>query len=899
MNIFVFSSSSAVFQGVLPFLGSVHLQAELLVVELPLVGRVHGREDDGSDGGDEGGSRRSDGGTSWTGWQNLTSEARMQQYPSISIDNSNNLYVVWQGTTSWSTTNTQIRYRKYVNSNSTWIGLQNLTRTKNIPYTYPNLVWSNYPNVSGFKTNIPQAGFAFVFMAGSTANFYVSYATNNIIYCNSTDLTWDSTPPTSSVNAIAAPYWKKASTTITATASDTGGSGLKNVTLYYYNSSNNVTWYGPVKFGVNSTPWKGINFIFTFPKGVGNYRFYSIAVDNATNAEAAPVTNDTICGYDNQKPVSSVDIIFPYNVTSSTRTINATASDDISGVKNVTLYYRFSNSNASWNGWVNAGIDIVSPWSWSFSFNNGTGYYQFYSISNDNAENQENAPGTADTSCHYILTHTPTVTTNVSTGIKETNATLRGYLINDGNDTTTCGFWYDIDSGIPYAKNQTVGLVLEGNAFIYNASGLVPGQLYYFRAWAYNSKGFNGTSNEVKLLTKPVAPAKASFKVQTNSSTKIYLTWTKGIGANTTYIERNTTSGWTRGQGTMIYNGSGSNYEDAGLTPGTTYYYQAWSFAKWNPIQWSDGNTSGGNTTKYVPVLSNEQPANKSIDTRLSPTISINVNHGNGYRMNITWYWGTDSSCPNLIGINKSINNGTYQQNNDNNFSSNSKTYYWKIIVNDEYGGWANATYHFRTNGYNKEIISKERNAYALEISADGKTVYGIINNTNVTTSTDTNWHYVVLTYDGTTIKLYEDGKLKNSTTLIGNIPTNNNDLMLGDRLTGTLDELRISSITRSPTWINTTYKMTSSPASFIKVEAEQNQQHTYLNITIENTGSTTIKTQDCTLLINGTKTSFICIQPCIYPLKETNVFANVTAVGSKRNKFITGNGIIDYEGYG
>jgi archaellum component FlaF (FlaF/FlaG flagellin family) len=134
---------------------------------------------------------------------------------------------------------------------------------------------------------------------------------------------------------------------------------------------------------------------------------------------------------------------------------------------------------------------------------------------------------------------------------------------------------------------------------------------------------------------------------------------------------------------------------------------------------------------------------------------------------------------------------------------------------------------------------------------------------------------------------------------MTGSINTNANNLLLGRYLTGTLDEVRISSTARSAAWINTTYKMTSSPTSFIEVESEQNQQHTYLNITIENTGSTTIKTQDCTLLINGTKTSFVCIQTCFYPLKETNIFANVTAVGSKRNKFITGNGIIDYEGYG
>ena len=68
---------------------------------------------------------------------------------------------------------------------------------------------------------------------------------------------------------------------------------------------------------------------------------------------------------------------------------------------------------------------------------------------------------------------------------------------------------------------------------------LTPGQLYYFKAWANNSEGFNDTANEKTFLTKPNATVAGSFNAQTNSTSVIYLTWTKGDGANTTYIERN------------------------------------------------------------------------------------------------------------------------------------------------------------------------------------------------------------------------------------------------------------------------------------------------------------------------------------------------------------------------
>ncbi len=414
----------------------------------------------------------------------------------------------------------------------------------------------------------------------------------------------------------------------------------------------------------------------------------------------------------------------------------------------------------------------------------------------------------------------PTVTTNAATGVEETNATLNGLLNDDGNGTTTCGFWLDTTSG-GTSTNITVGTVSEGNAFSNNSSDLIPGQLYYFTAWANNSGGFS-TGIELTFLTKPNATVSGTLNIQTNSSSVIYLTWTAGDGANTTYIERNQSgvTSWDRGEGIEVYNDSGSNYEDAGLTAGVIYYYQAWSYATWtyNPTldEWSDDNESGSNTTNNKPILSNENPSNESTGVSLNPTLEIQVNHSDSLQMDITWYWGADSSCPNLVGTNYSKTNGTYSQADvDSNFSSNSQTYYWKVCVNDSQGEWTNATYHFTTIGANKEIISKGQNAYSLEMNPGGTTVYGYINSNSATCSIDTNWHYVVLTYDGSTIRLYRDGDEVDDTSYSSSINTNNNDLKIGEYLTGTLDELRISNTARSADWINTTYYNTNSPTTF------------------------------------------------------------------------------------
>jgi len=101
-----------------------------------------------------------------------------------------------------------------------------------------------------------------------------------------------------------------------------------------------------------------------------------------------------------------------------------------------------NEQNNGWQSWNDASNpDEGSPWSWSFNFPNSTGYYEFYSKANDTATNPEGRLSSADAICYYnpSVATTPTVLTNASTGVEETNATLRGFLQNNGSADTTCG----------------------------------------------------------------------------------------------------------------------------------------------------------------------------------------------------------------------------------------------------------------------------------------------------------------------------------------------------------------------------------------------------------------------------------------------------------------------------
>ena len=71
------------------------------------------------------------------------------------------------------------------------------------------------------------------------------------------------------------------------------------------------------------------------------------------------------------------------------------------------------------------------------------------------------------------------------------------------------------------------------------------------------------------------------------------------------------------------------------------------------------------------------------------------------------------------------------------------------------------------------------------------------------------------------------------------------------------------------------------------------------LNFTVNNTGSTTLKTSDFIVLINGTNQPFSCSESYIYP-KNTAYFYvyDLNGTGTKKLKVVTDNGISDYYKY-
>ena len=203
-----------------------------------------------------------------------------------------------------------------------------------------------------------------------------------------------SSGPVSTVNPISS-YWKTASPqTITAT----GSAGSRSIELFYRYAADNATWGAWGVFGNDTaSPW---SWSFIFPNGTGYYQFYTIAADGAENVEAAPAVADVRCGYDNVTPTSACDAVGSY-WRNAAATITATASDATSGLGSVELFLRYGAVNGTFGAWTSAGVDAASPWSWSFAFAGGQGYYEFYTLATDGAGNVEAAPASADIAYAY------------------------------------------------------------------------------------------------------------------------------------------------------------------------------------------------------------------------------------------------------------------------------------------------------------------------------------------------------------------------------------------------------------------------------------------------------------------------------------------------------------------
>ena len=127
--------------------------------------------------------------------------------------------------------------------------------------------------------------------------------------------------------------------------------------------------------------------------------------------------------------------------------------------------------------------------------------------------------------------------------------------------------------------------------------------------------------------------------------------------------------------------------------------------------------------------------------------------------------------------------------------------------------------------------------SYILWQGSSGAVSWGVI-----TTNTHTyvtgpaaltagQWYYLVGVYNGSQITLYINGAQVGSASLTGNVMSTSDLCYIGRYTTpyfnGTIDEVRISNMSRSVSWITTEYNNELNPSTFCTVGSEEAQVYT------------------------------------------------------------------------
>lgn len=179
----------------------------------------------------------------------------------------------------------------------------------------------------------------------------------------------------------------------------------------------------------------------------------------------------------------------------------------------------------------------------------------------------------------------PSIISNDASNITQYEARLNSTVSNDGYEACDVRFGYGTttQTAVDFESYDVVtswenDKYSSGEKPYVDIDSLVTDTTYYFRVQIKNSAG-TATSDEISFTTLSDFTAPVNFRAVTES-TVINLFWVKGTGASTTMIRYNYGSYPTSTtDGTLLYNGTGSNTTHTGLTAGSTVYYTAWSIS--------------------------------------------------------------------------------------------------------------------------------------------------------------------------------------------------------------------------------------------------------------------------------------------------------------------------------
>ena len=140
--------------------------------------------------------------------------------------------------------------------------------------------------------------------------------------------------------------------------------------------------------------------------------------------------------------------------------------------------------------------------------------------------------------------------------------------------------------------------------------------VYY--VWVNASDDNDSLSIQLKYTTRyeyiPEIPI--GFDAITSTETQIEMRWSLGEGADKTYIEWNVIPGWILGEGTELYNGTGTYFSHSDLVAHRRYFYQAWSWNETDRIFSENYTASEAYRFGFIPEDGSISPIRKFFTTK-------------------------------------------------------------------------------------------------------------------------------------------------------------------------------------------------------------------------------------------------------------------------------------------
>ena len=202
-----------------------------------------------------------------------------------------------------------------------------------------------------------------------------------------------------------------------------------------------------------------------------------------------------------------------------------------------------------------------------------------------------------------------------------------------------------------------------------------------------------------------IADPPTDFTAVTVDRFQIDLDWTPGAGADKTVIVAKLGSAPSGiGDGTIIYNGTGTGYSDDGLGPSEHWYYIAYSWNQTDEIYSltydSADDTTEGNTPPG-PFSSEDPEDEADYESVYHQWLNVTVTDNDADSMTVYFYWGNGTA----IAFDTIASGGTasiylpdYITPDWLKHQDNQANYTWYAIANDTYDDTQSSTWLFITS---------------------------------------------------------------------------------------------------------------------------------------------------------------------------------------------------------